>query len=125
MVAVLEVQMVTEIAKIGLRRQPAEACGLLLPTPVKGRWVWELPNRSKTPQDSFEMSGEDMAYLLEEIFDHDLDLIQTMVPGLTAWHTHPGGNLGPSLFDLQNKPANIKSLVVSLPKDGPPMATWY
>jgi proteasome lid subunit RPN8/RPN11 len=125
MVMVLEVEMVHEIARIGRSRAPNEACGLLFPYAVRGRSVWELPNRSLKPLDSFEMRGEDMAILLEQLFDGDLPLIQKLVPTLTAWHTHPSGNLGPSLFDLQNKPAHIKSLVVTLSTEGQPLATWY
>lgn len=125
MVAVLEVEMVEEITRLGRLRAPNEACGLLFPAPIKGRWVWELPNRSLTPHDSFEMHGEDMMILLETALDGDHELIRKMVPGLTAWHTHPGGNVGPSLFDLRNKPANLKSLVVSLSPSGQGLATWY
>lgn len=125
MVAVLEVEMIEEIARFGRLRAPAEACGLLLPAPIEGRWVWELPNRSKKPHTSFEMQGPDMILLLESLFKQNLDLIETLIPTLTAWHTHPAGNVGPSLFDLRNKPAHFKSLVVSLPKQGKPLATWY
>jgi proteasome lid subunit RPN8/RPN11 len=127
MVSVLEVQMVEAIASIGRYRAPAEACGLLLPVPTKARSVWELPNRSKTPQTDFECSGEDMLLLLEQIYDGDDALIRKLLEegALTVWHTHPSGNVGPSLFDLRNKPAHLKCLVVTLPEKGKPLATWY
>ena len=123
MVMVLEQRMVNQIANIGRERLPNEACGLLLPYEVNGTQIIELPNRSKTPHDSFEMLGEDMLLALEQVFRKDFP--KELIPGLTAWHTHPKGNLGPSKFDLENKPANFGSLVVTLFEDSPPKATWY
>lgn len=123
MVMILEPKVVETIAHIGMERLPNEACGILLPTPINGRQVIELPNRSLTPHDSFEMKGEDMLLALEMIFQGDFPA--HLIPAITAWHTHPNGNLGPSRFDLHNKPANIKSLVVTLTKDGGAKATWY
>lgn len=124
MVMVLEQEMVNMIAQIGRDRAPTEACGLLLPVEVNGIQVVELPNRAKKPQDSFEMRGSDMILALEQVFRGDFP--ENLIPSLTAWHTHPGGNVGPSRYDLKNKPANINSLVVTLFNDGrPPLATWF
>jgi proteasome lid subunit RPN8/RPN11 len=124
MVMVLEQQMVEGIAAIGRERAPTEACGLLLPMAVNGVQIIELPNRSKKPRDSFEMSGQDMILALEQVFRGDFP--EELVPGLTAWHTHPAGHVGPSRFDLKNKPARINSLVVTLFDNGkPPLATWF
>jgi proteasome lid subunit RPN8/RPN11 len=127
MVSVLEVEMVEEIAKIGRLRKPAEACGLLLPIPIKGKQIIELPNRAKKSHDTFEMLGKDMMIALEQL-EPDLDKLEKMINdgGLTAWHTHPAGNVGPSKFDLKYKPPKLKSLVVTLFEDGRrPLATWY
>ena len=124
MVMVLEQQMVNRIAQIGRAAAPNEACGLLLPTPINGVQVIELPNRSTEPRDSVEMKGEDMLLALEMVFRGDFP--EELIDGLTAWHTHPGGHVGPSKFDLENKPARLKSLVVTLFDDGkPPLATWF
>lgn len=124
MVMVLEQEMINRIAHIGRATSPNEACGLLLPTPINGVQVIQLPNRSLEPQDSVEMRGEDMLLALEQIFQDDFP--EELIPGLTVWHTHPGGNVGPSRFDLENKPAHMKSLVVTLFKDKrAPLATWY
>lgn len=120
---VLEEDMVMEIARIGDLRSPSEACGLLLPTPVNGVQIIELPNRSMTPQDDFEMRGTDMLMALEQVFQGDFP--EQLIDSLTAWHTHPGGNLGPSRFDMKNRPARLKSLVVTLYPDRPPQATWF
>ena len=123
MVMVLEQKLVNQIARIGKDRLPNEACGLILPYPVKGVQVIELPNRSKKPHDSFEMTGEDMLLSLEQVFQGDFP--EHLLPSLTAWHTHPRGHVGPSKFDMENKPAKFKSLVVTLFDDSPPLATWF
>lgn len=127
MVMVLEVELVERIARIGRERYPNEACGLLLPVPVRGFQVLEVPNRSTSPEEEFIMWGSDMMLVLEPLFP-DADLLETLISeqGLTAWHTHPGGNIGPSKADLENKPAKLRSLVVTLLEDGRrPVATWF
>lgn len=124
MVMVLEEKMVRQIAQIGVERAPIEACGLLLPMAINGKQIIELPNRSPKGRDSFVMKGEDMLLALEQLFQGDFP--EDFIPSLTAWHTHPGGNIGPSKFDLRNKPARIRSLVVTLfDDDRPPVATWF
>lgn len=123
MVMVLTPEIVTQIADIGTQRLPNEACGMLLPTPIRGVQVIEIPNRSLEPHDSFEMWGSDMLLALEMVFQGDFP--QELVPSITAWHTHPHGHVGPSKFDMDNKPANIKSLVVTLREGEGPLATWY
>lgn len=115
--------MVREIAEIGEKRRPNEACGILLPYPVKGRQVLEMPNRSSTPDDEIVMKGEDIVLELEMLFGEGNLLPEHIAESLTFWHTHPGGNLGPSHYDLQHK-ANIgKNLVVTLGEE--PKATWF
>lgn len=124
MVMVLEQLMIAQIADIGRQRAPHEACGLLLPTPVRGVQVVELANHAVSSTDSFEMKGAEMLQALEMIFQGDVP--ESIIPGLTVWHTHPSGGVGPSRFDLRNKPANLSSLVVTLFDDGrPPLATRF
>jgi proteasome lid subunit RPN8/RPN11 len=123
MVMVLEQKMINQIARIGKERMPNEACGLLLPMAIAGRQVIELPNRSKTPRDSFEMRGEDMVLALEMLLQGPVP--ENMIPSLTAWHTHPGGNVGPSRADMKQKPAHMSSLVVAIYEDKPPVAAWF
>src|SRR5690242_10965400 len=128
MVMVIEQKMVNAIADCGRSSAPNEACGLLLPYAVNGVQVIELPNRSSTPRDSFEMRGEDMLMALERAFRGvaTLEELEEIIPKIAAWHTHPAGNMGPSEYDLKNKPENFKSLVVTLFTDGsPPLPTWY
>lgn len=123
MVMVLEQEMVNQIAMIGRAASPNEACGLMLAMPINGVQIIELPNRSLEPQDSVEMRGQDMILALERVFRGDFP--EELIESLTVWHTHPAGNVGPSQFDLENKSVHLKSLVVTLFEDKPPLATWY
>lgn len=124
MVMVLEEKLIWQIADIGRASYPNEACGLLLPTPIHGVQVIELPNRAEKPRHEFEMHGKDMILALEQTFRGDFP--EELIPSLTAWHTHPRGNVGPSPEDMHNKPAHLKSLVVTLFDDEkPPLATWF
>lgn len=68
-----------------------------------------------------------MMMVLEHLIP-DLKLLEKMIDegSITAWHTHPSGNVGPSEFDLKYKPPKLRSLVVTLFEDGKsPLATWY
>lgn len=123
MVMVLEQHMVDEIAMIGKKRMPNEACGVILPYPVKDRQVIELPNRSKTPHDEVRMRGEDLVLELEALFGEDTPLPENLATDITFWHTHPGGNVGPSAHDMSEKPQVGKHLVVSLGEEV--KATWF
>lgn len=124
MVMVLEETLVKEMARIGELRRPNEACGILLPEPVHGQQVVEVPNRATYPHDSFVMKGEDILLALEMVYREEVP--DGIIVQLTAWHTHPGGNVGPSKADLQNKPPRIKSLVVTLfDDDRSPLASWF
>lgn len=124
MVMVLEDRMVQEIARIGRRRAPAEACGLILPHPVNRRQVIELPNRAVDTDHEFTLWGEDIAFIVEELIEHhpiDAQFLRETV----IWHTHPGGNLGPSKFDRDHRPEEFQSLVVTLFEDGTAKGTWF
>lgn len=123
---VLETILVEEIAKIGRLRAPAEACGLLLPIPISGKQIIEIPNRAKQSHDTFEMLGSDMMMELEKLMSWESIEKLLEEKAITAWHTHPSGNLGPSPTDLKYKPPKMQSLVVTLFEDGrAPKATWF
>lgn len=104
------------IWKLGLERRPIEACGILLPEPHRGRWLIEMPNRSPTPQNMWMFNLDDLKVGLEGV-DTDLEK-------LTIFHTHPGGNVGPSKTDLRAKIESLYYLVVALTDEGP-VPTWY
>ena len=121
---VLEPETIQEIARIGHDRKPAEACGIVLPTPLRGRRVWEVPNRSMKPQTSFEISSEDLRILIQDWLDVPEN--RPMLPDAVIWHTHPGGGLGPSKYDMRYRFPHLNNLVVTLgerPEDAKP--TWF
>jgi proteasome lid subunit RPN8/RPN11 len=112
--------ILAEVERIGRERMPSEACGLILPPPgdrakAMGSHpqVIELPNRSLTPQDSYEMSPGDAQIELERWMARD-SVTQEHIDMMVCWHTHPGGGVGPSKNDLENRPPDISMIVVTL-----------
>lgn len=109
-----------EIARLGGLRFPNEACGLLLEIPYRdghGRMthIVELPNRSLRPSDSYMMSQDDLRLTMEDKPDQKV----------AAWHTHPGGLVGPSAKDMQARPPDeIPMLVVAMTDYGP-VPAWF
>jgi proteasome lid subunit RPN8/RPN11 len=73
------------------------------------------------------MRGADIFLSLQAIFGDGLtmDDVEKMIPKIAVWHTHPGGNVGPSRADMQSKPDHFQNLVVALRGDEPPLATWF
>ena len=115
------IEKMTEIAKL---RLPNEACGVLIPPPGwKNQQVFELPNRSKNPRDSFIISSDDVVMVLEEWAAECLD--PSVWNQITIWHTHPSGAVGPSKADIENKIEQCGNLVLSISVDGKPKPTWF
>lgn len=121
---VLENSMVEEIARIGRLRAPLEACGLLLPHKVNGQQVVELPNRAIDGEHEFTITGEDIALEVDRL-NHYHPINAQFLRETAIWHTHLRGNLGPSKFDLDHKPEEFQSLVVTLYEDGTSKGTWF
>ncbi len=116
---VIEPTTLLEIAKIGHERLPCEACGILLRIPYKGKRVWELPNRSPFPHDSFEMLGADIMMEFEDMPEEEWG-------HMAVWHTHPKGMLYASAADVANRVEVMGNLVVALgdtPEEA--KAIWY
>ena len=109
-------QALTEIWQLGLLRRPAEACGILLPGPHKGRWLVEMPNRSALAHENYMFTVDDLKIGLSDI--------ETDFENLTVFHTHPGGGIGPSRTDMRAKITAFRYLVVALTEQGP-VPTWY
>jgi proteasome lid subunit RPN8/RPN11 len=110
--------LIAEIVRIGLDRTPNEACGILLPPPgdtfrfrSHHKQVIELPNRSHTPRDSYEIWGSDIVQDLIDWLDNVNDPAKN---DMVIWHTHPSGSVGPSRGDLDNKIGDFTYLVVSI-----------
>ncbi len=104
--------MVAKIAKIGLKRSPNEACGLILGTGT----VVELEN--KTPGDktcNWKFGSlESIVTRLEKV-----NLQAKLCESYIVWHTHPGGLIGPSSEDLSYRVKGVDYLVVTLTEDNP------
>lgn len=109
----IEGKLESELLRITKLRAPNEATGLLF---ADGRVV-ELPNHSASPHNSFEMHREDIIAQLDD---------EMMYLGVTLWHSHPGGGVGPSSIDMRQKQKYtfFQYLVVSL-VDGELVSTWY
>lgn len=112
-------EIVDQILSIGREKSPAEACGIVTPD----LRVVVLPNRHPTStHDSFVIEAEDLVNAIQD-FVLRSDLNPEQVRGITrghfmVWHTHPGGQIGPSRGDIANKIEGFLNLVVTLP-DGP------
>ena len=107
----VEGRLEAELKELMLKRAPLEAVGLILSTGL----VVELKNYSTTPEKTYEVRRSDIMVALEGEVD------QTQV---VFWHSHPGGGIGPSRIDLQNKTPFHSHLVVSL-VDGDMVSSWY
>lgn len=114
-------EALTEIYHLGLRRFPAEACGLLLDVPWRRSdgqmsYVIELPNRTSHTEGQYRIEPKDIIYVLDDHPDAE---------DVAVWHTHPSGFIGPSKGDLEMRPHDdIKMFVVALTQDGP-VAKWF
>lgn len=118
---VLTPQLINQIAHFGELRRPIEACGVLIPEPYKGSQVFELPNRSLAGTDRYEMSTHDIQLILQGWFE---TTPRERWDEMVVWHTHPGGNIGPSRGDMQNRHPDLTYLVVTLTETGP-VASWF
>lgn len=118
MLRLLEGQILTKISEIADLRNPAEAVGLILPNDE----VVELPNRSLTPHNRFEVLGSDVKLTLDA---HSIAAVQEQLENCTIWHSHPSGGLGPSTVDMRHRVSVMSHLVVTLDEDGSWVPSWY
>lgn len=108
---ILEGELERELLRLTVLRAPFEAVGLIL---SKGRVV-ELPNHSETPENRFKVSRADILAAL----GNETDLAEVVF-----WHSHPGGGIGPSRIDMQEKTLFLSHLVVTL-EDTTLIPSWY
>lgn len=99
----------------------AELCGVILPTPYRGNQVFSIPNRAKDTHSSYVMSGSDIRLTVEGWLE---EADTTLWREVVFWHTHPGGGIGPSRIDMQNRPPSGYNLVIALTTSGP-VLTFY
>lgn len=90
-----------QLKAIVLRNQPREAVGLLADD---GRII-ELTNHSSEPEKNFEVTRIELLEVLSS---------EPHLKNLIFWHSHPGGGIGPSRTDMQQKMPHFIHLVISI-----------
>lgn len=109
-------EVVDQILGIGREALPSEACGVITPD----LRVVVLPNRHPTStEDAFVIEAEDLVNAISEYVDRSgVDPASLSRAHFMVWHTHPGGQVGPSKGDYDFKLEGFQNLVVTMP-DGP------
>ena len=115
-----------EIVRYGLDALPSEACGVLIPTPLnhlmgEAGQVVRLPNRAMNHTEAYVIRGDDIRLSLENWSKSTSVELQNM---MAIWHTHPGGNIGPSRADMKSRYPGVAYLVVAL-VDGKGIPAWF
>jgi proteasome lid subunit RPN8/RPN11 len=107
-------QAMDHLNQLGMEGAPEEVCGLLIPYQVVDRPddppVWEvhqLINRSDNRSRSYAIDPQTIA---------DLNANPADWGEVRVWHTHPRGNPGPSIGDLEYAQPGIKYVVVAVPQ---------
>lgn len=110
-------EVVGQITRIGIKRAPEEACGILIGgVETGGTKVIELPNHSKDPKDSCAADRDEMIEAIDQWYDGvGVDQPEDYKLDLIFWHTHPDGFIGPSRRDLRAREEGVKYLVVAIP----------
>lgn len=102
-----------ELRRICLLAAPNEAAGVIM-----GTRVVELENHAEDPTTAFQIHKDDLVKKL------GMKPPGLGVEEIIIWHSHPGGGIGPSRIDLQNKTGFKYHLVLTL-LDGEMVPTWY
>lgn len=98
-----------------LKHAPNEAVGI-----IYQELVFPLKNQAEEPEKNFEIDVADLKQLIE---DHGIPL-RSVFEHVHFWHSHPGGGVGPSRADMENKTPLKHHLVVALVDDDL-VPTWY
>jgi proteasome lid subunit RPN8/RPN11 len=97
---------------------------MLLPTPkfstIESRVV-ELPNRSLTPTEEYIIYPADIRLAIAGWAE---EATREQRNAISVWHTHPSGNIGPSIRDMRKKIDGGTYLVVAFTADGP-VPCWF
>src|SRR5688572_5528396 len=95
-------EVMKSLLEIARKEAPNEACGVILPeVPLR---VIQLKNRSESPQDSFQIDAEELANEITKFFGRVLHCPEDFEPrDFMVWHTHPGGLIGPSKGDMEQR----------------------
>lgn len=109
----LDEELIAEFYNIILDRYPIEACGVLLPTPHRGKLIWEMPNRSLKGDKNYRMESADVHLALGDWIVENSSRIHEV----TFWHSHPSGNPMPSAVDLRHRVHQACNLVMAIDLD--------
>lgn len=89
----------------GMEDAPNEACGLLV-NETGGIQIIPLVNRAEDPTASYRIDNETL---------RSLALKPKTWAHIAVWHTHPGGQVGPSAADLEHRIQTVKYVVITIP----------
>lgn len=95
----------SRVLDLGIEAAPEEACGVLV-NETTGVRVIQLQNRSETPTREYRIDRETL---------RTLALKPDRWTHVAIWHTHPGGEVGPSAGDLEYKIPTVTYVVVTVP----------
>ena len=117
MIRILEGALLRELRDSALGSPDRERVGLILPSEE----VVLLSNVAAKPQRSFSVHFSEVK---EAIKQAGYGFNETILKQTTFWHTHPGGGVGPSRTDMQNKVPHMSHLVLTLSGDDI-VPAWY
>lgn len=109
---ILTKSILKKLHEAAVDHDPQEAVGII----VDENHVIVLPNHAADPTRNYELFKSEILQALNELEDP--------AESIVIWHSHPGGGIGPSRIDLQNKVPDVPHLVISL-VDGDAIPTWY
>lgn len=99
-----------QLKEMILRAAPGEAVGLI----IDDNTAIELPNLDGV-EGHFRVSRESIRDALSTVSN---------IENVAFWHSHPGGGVGPSTFDMRAKTPFIFHCVIAI-VDGELIPTWY
>lgn len=102
-----------QILLLGQEAAPNEACGIVTPD----QQVISLSNQTPTnPGDSYAVDGDELVEAISEYSRRcDVQPESLTRAHFIIWHTHPGGQIGPSKGDLETRLPDFQYVVVTLP----------
>ncbi len=99
-----------ELKRVITEAMPGEACGL-----ITDDFTMVLLTNQSGVEGEFQASRDEILKAVSTVRD---------VENVAFWHSHPGGGIGPSTFDLQHKtPFNFHCVLAVV--DGELVPTWY
>jgi proteasome lid subunit RPN8/RPN11 len=107
-----------EMTEAAVKALPSETGGLLYPERLGSSWIHVL--------DNIADSSSVMVFDNEQLIQAGLRFVRHPKDWerLTLWHSHPGGNIGPSRRDMKARIPQMGNLVIAL-VDGQGIPSWY